>query len=322
MINRLPSLFSQQETPQTRDFSFAKDFIQQPGVEGRRDEYYWDQAAFNGEGAVTSGVGHLVPGTKGMINHRLIGQPISAKDVDKQYEKDVQKHGNAGRDFFGREAFDKLPENVQTVLTSLAFNVGVGKEAYTDAAGKKHRARGIKAYKRMKEAVENFDKESFVDSKGNPRGGGIAGISEELIYSNYNEKPNTFSPRYNTTGGRTNMEMMHMLNQSPTRKPMSTLEPIAPTPPRQPSPQQQYEAARMNRPPLTQPQMAVPDKSHMYPEPKPQIPINKSHMYPPPKTLEEVNQIAQIRPVLQPFRWGSAGGGQGLGRVGRGSRYE
>ena len=64
MINRLPSLFSQQETPQTRDFSFAKDFIQQPGVEGRRDEYYWDQAAFNGEGAVTSGVGHLVPGKK------------------------------------------------------------------------------------------------------------------------------------------------------------------------------------------------------------------------------------------------------------------
>ena len=94
------------------------------------------------------------------------------------------------------------------------------------------------------------------------------------------------------------MEMMHMLNQSPM------------TPPQMQPPQQM------------QPQMAVPDKSHMYPEPKPQIPINKSHMYPPPKTLEEVNQTAQIRPVLQPFRWGSAGGGQGLGRVGRGSRYE
>mgnify|MGYP003992783869 CR=1 FL=1 len=43
MINRLPSLFSQQETPkapQTRDFSFAKGFIQQEGVEGRRNKYY------------------------------------------------------------------------------------------------------------------------------------------------------------------------------------------------------------------------------------------------------------------------------------------
>ena len=232
MINRLPSLFSQQETPQKKDFSFAKDFIQK--AEGRRNKYYKDT-----EGNWTSGVGHLenqnqntaiINGKEEVVDSSGNVVIIDEGKINKQYNEDVQEHGNAGRDFFGREAFDKLPENVQSVLTSLVFNVGVGKEAYTDAAGKYHRATGVKAYKRMKEAVENFDKESFVDSKGNSRDGGIAGISEELLYTNYNEKPNTFSPRYNKTGDRTGKEIMHMLNPSPTRKPMSTLEPIAPTP--------------------------------------------------------------------------------------------
>ena len=287
MINRLPSLFSQQETPQKRDFSFAKDFIQQPGVEGRRNEYYWDENAFDGEGAVTSGVGHLVPGTKGMSNHHLLGQPIQSEDVDKQYEKDLQKHGNAGRDFFGRKTFDKLPENVQTVLTSLVFNVGPD---------------GIKKYTRMKEAVENFDKESFVDNKGNLRDGGIAGISEELIYTNYSENPNKTSPRFKQTGDRTGMEMMHLLNPSPTRKPMSTLEPIAPTP------QQQYEAARINRPPLTPPprqpkQIAVkPPEAYQK-----QIAVKPPEAYmanrPQQPSLQQIAQTAQVQPALNPFPW-------------------
>jgi len=219
MINRLPSLFNQQETPQTKDFSFAKGFIQQEGVEGRRNKYYKDT-----KGNWTSGVGHLenqnqntaiINGKEEVVDSSGNVVIIKEDKINKQFNEDVQEHGNAGRDFFGREAFDKLPENVQSVLTSLVFNVGKD---------------GIKKYKRMKEAVENFDKESFVDSKGNPRGGGIEGIKNELIYTNYNEKPNTFSPRYEQTGGRTNMEIMHMQNPSPTRKPMSTLEPIAPKP--------------------------------------------------------------------------------------------
>ena len=61
---------------------------------------------------------------------------------------------------------------------------------------------------------------------------------------------------------------------------ITTASGILPPSPQQPTPQQQYEAARMNRPPLTPP----PDKSMMYPPPKPQMaPINKSMMYPPPK---------------------------------------
>ena len=282
MINRLPSLFGQQEppkridqpqksqAPQKRDFSFAKDFIQQKGVEGRKNKYYWDAAAFEGEGAITSGVGHLVPHTRGkeIYKQKLEGIPLKEKDVEKQYEKDLQEHGNAGRDFFGREAFDKLPENVQTVLTSLAFNVGPS---------------NIKDYTRMKEAVENFDKESFVDSKGNSRDGGIAGISEELIYSNYNKKPNTFSPRFNTTGGRTGMEIMHMLNPSPTIH----QQPQIPPP----------------QPPM-QPQMLVADKSGMYPPPKrqmqPQAQMQPQQMQP---SLQQIAHTAQAQPVLNPFPW-------------------
>ena len=74
---------------------------------------------------------------------------------------------------------------------------------------------------------------------------------------------------------------------------------------KEPSPQQQYEAARMNRPPLTPPQMAVPDKSMMYPQPKPQMaPIDKSMMYPQPKrSLQQVAQTAQAQPALNPFPW-------------------
>ena len=70
---------------------------------------------------------------------------------------------------------------------------------------------------------------------------------------------------------------------------------------KEPSPQQQYEAARMNRPPLTPP----PDKSMMYPPPKPQMaPIDKSGMYPEPKrSLQQVAQTAQVQPALNPFPW-------------------
>ena len=286
MINRLPSLFSQQEPPQKRDFSFAKDFVQQEGVEGRRNKYYWDQNAFKGEGAMTVGVGHLVSGTKGNRDMSLEGTIMSEPEIDRLYEKDLQEHGNAGRDFFGREAFDKLPENVQTVLTSLAFNVGPD---------------GIKRYTRMKEAVENFDKESFVDSKGNSRDGGIAGISEELIYSNYNEKPNKTSPRFDWTGDRTGMEMMHMLNQPPTRKPMPTLEPIAPTP------QQQYEAARMNRPPLTPPpqkQIAVkPPEAYQKQIAVKPLALQQQLQPQMQPSLQQVAQTAQVQPALNPFPW-------------------
>ena len=59
--------------------------------------------------------------------------------------------------------------------------------------------------------------------------------------------------------------------------------------PQRPTPQQQYEAARMNRPPLTPPQMAVPDKSMMYPQPK--------------RSLQQVAQTAQAQPALNPFPW-------------------
>jgi len=59
------------------------------------------------------------------------------------------------------------------------------------------------------------------------------------------------------------------------------------------------------RQPLTQPQMAVPDKSMMYPPPKPQMqPIDKSMMYPEPKrSLQQVAQTAQAQPALNPFPW-------------------
>lgn len=53
------------------------------------------------------------------------------------------------------------------------------------------------------------------------------------------------------------------------------------------------------------PRTESPYKKLMYPPPKPQIPINKSHMYPPPKrrSLEEVTQTAQVQPALSPFPW-------------------
>jgi len=84
------------------------------------------------------------------------------------------------------------------------------------------------------------------NSKGNSRGGGIAGISEELIYTNYNEKPNTFSPRFNKqTGDRTGKEMMHMLNPSPqedklanARNFITTASGILPPSPQQPTPRE------------------------------------------------------------------------------------
>ena len=57
----------------------------------------------------------------------------------------------------------------------------------------------------------------------------------------------------------------------------------------------------MNRPPLTPPQMAVPDKAMMYPQPK--------------RSLQQVAQTAQAQPALNPFPWlkGTSGGYYGSG---------
>ena len=66
-----------------------------------------------------------------------------------------------------------------------------------------------------------------------------------------------------------------------------------------------------------QQQEVIPDKSMMYPQPKPQMaPIDKSMMYPEPKrSLQQVAQTAQAQPALNPFPWlkGTSGGYYGSG---------
>ena len=89
--------------------------------------------------------------------------------------------------------------------------------------------------------------------------------------------------------------------------------------PQQPTPQQQYEAARMNRPPLTPPpqkQIAVkPPEAYQKQiavKPPEAYMANRPQMQP---SLQQVAQTAQVQPALNPFPWlkGVSGGYYGRG---------
>ena len=263
MINRLPSLFGQQEppkridqpldksgmypppkksqAPQKRDFSFAKDFIQQPGIEGRRNKYYWDKKAFRGEGAITSGVGHLHPETRGreIYKRKLEGIRLKEKDVEETFLEDLDIHGNRARNFLGKNEFDRLPENIQVALTSWSFNPGDMSE-WTD----------------LRDAVQNYT-------------GDTMPIISALLDSE----------RATQIGERTGHEI-NKINEVYRQEPQ--------IPPPQPQ---------------MQPQMLVADKSGMYPPPKRQMQPQAQMQAQMQPSLQQVAQTAQAQPALNPFPW-------------------
>ena len=231
-------------------------------------------------------------------------QDHAARARDK-FNKGIRRHHTTGGPT--QIPFDKQPPVVQELLTELEFNGGLGGWPELMKHAKRGDYKGVE--KEMYLNVEHAEKKGL--GEGTKRRNRLRG---EYLAEDIKALPKL---RLADAYGTVELDEEHSLWPDPSdfgfpKHPIDYLFGS-----KEPSPQQQYEAARMNRPPLTQPQIAVPDKSMMYPQPKPQMPpIDKSMMYPEPKrSLQQIAQTAQVQPALNPFPWlkGTSGGYYGSG---------
>ena len=74
------------------------------------------------EGHLTGGIGHLITEWDEEIYSGPIGTPIPEEQVKNWFERDVQQSINDCISLF--DNFDKLPEDIQHVLTNMSFQLG------------------------------------------------------------------------------------------------------------------------------------------------------------------------------------------------------
>jgi len=74
------------------------------------------------EGHLTGGIGHLITDWDEEIYSGPIGTPIPEEQVKNWFERDVQQSINDCISLF--DNFDKLPEDIQHVLTNMSFQLG------------------------------------------------------------------------------------------------------------------------------------------------------------------------------------------------------
>ncbi len=74
------------------------------------------------EGHLTGGIGHLITEWDEEIYAGPIGTSIPEEQVQEWFEKDVQTAINDCKDIFND--FESLPEDIQYVLTNMAFQLG------------------------------------------------------------------------------------------------------------------------------------------------------------------------------------------------------
>jgi lysozyme len=74
------------------------------------------------EGHLTGGIGHLITDWDEEIYSGPIGTPIPEEQVKNWFDRDVQQSINDCISLF--DNFDKLPEDIQHVLTNMSFQLG------------------------------------------------------------------------------------------------------------------------------------------------------------------------------------------------------
>ena len=74
------------------------------------------------EGHLTGGIGHLITEWDEEIYSGPIGTPIPEEQVKNWFDRDVQQSINDCISLF--DNFDKLPEDIQHVLTNMSFQLG------------------------------------------------------------------------------------------------------------------------------------------------------------------------------------------------------
>ena len=141
LLNQSPQIY--EGTSGDQDYGFAANLVLEN--EGSEDKYYWDPKAFNNEGAITSGVGHLHPD----LGREYHGQPLREDVKNMNFANDLNTHGNKARKFFNKnltkinprtkkgqyitrkpnsedkvDRMSKLPREIQAALVSWSFNPG------------------------------------------------------------------------------------------------------------------------------------------------------------------------------------------------------
>ena len=75
------------------------------------------------EGHLTGGIGHLITEWDEEYYGKSIGSTIPEEQVKDWFERDVQRSINDCISLF--DNFDKLPEDIQHVLTNMSFQLGI-----------------------------------------------------------------------------------------------------------------------------------------------------------------------------------------------------
>ena len=89
-------------------------------------------------GLLTFGIGHLITSSDPEYG-KPVGYPVDATRIRTVFKYDANKHLREAKSLYPN--FEQLPEEVQLIVTDMAFNMG--------AAG----GRGLAAFKNMKRAV-------------------------------------------------------------------------------------------------------------------------------------------------------------------------
>jgi len=204
-------------------------------------------------------------------------QDHAARARDK-FNKGIRRHHTTGGPT--QIPFDKQPPVVQELLTELEFNGGLGGWPELMKHAKRGDYKGVE-----KEMYLNVEKAEH--KKGTERRNRLRGeyFSDKLMA----EPKLRLADAYGTV----ELDEEHSLwpDFSDFGLPKHPIDYLFGS--KEPSPQQQYEAARMNRPPLTPPQQMQPQQP----------------------SLQQIAQTAQAQPALNPFPWlkGTSGGYYGSG---------
>ena len=206
------------------------------------------------------------------------------------FNKDIRRHHTTGAPT--QIPFDDQPPIVQELLTELEFNGGLSGWPKLMKNAKSGDYQGVE--KEMDLSVEKSTNKEGTKRRNRLR--------NEYFSDKLMAEPKL---RLADAYGTVELDEEHSLWPDASdfgfpKHPIDYLFGSKEQSPQQPTPQQQYEAARMNRPPLAPPQMEVADKSGMYP------PKKMFNMYPQPKpqmqqqqpSLQEVAQARQAQPAL------------------------
>lgn len=216
------------------------------------------------------------------VDEKVIDDMLLRKSIQEHKERAKEKFNEGIRRHHTTGAptqieFDKQPPIVQELLTELEFNGGLGGWPELMRNAKNGDYQGV-------EAEMDLSVEKSTNKEGTKRRNRLRNeyFSEALMA----EPELRLADAYGTVEQDTKK---HSLWPDATMfgLPKNPIDYLFGS--KEPSPQQQYEAARMNRPPLTPPQQMQPPQRMQPPQQMP--------------TLQQQAATAQVQPALNPFPW-------------------